>query len=163
MWHHTAFQPLSKKWTNANSIGHDEYHLWFVRYPPSEEIVSLNVEVKRNGKCDNNKDDEDDPSYTMMRLHAYFTGISSFSLRGAPTSNEITQLLVEYFDVDEFNRQLKVPSKVSRVAKIRAESISIWASTVAAERRPSLALLNWMRRRMRRGPDGTTPGLQIKE
>ena len=65
-----------------------------------------------------------------MRLHAYFTGISSFSLRGAPTSNEITQLLVEYFDVDEFNRQLMVPSKAARAAKIRAESISINVNSV---------------------------------
>ena len=94
------------------------------------EGVSLNVEVKINENNDNNVDDEDAPSSTMMRLHAYFTGTSSFSLRGAPTSNELTQLLVKYFDVDDFNRQLKVPSKAARAAKSRAESISIKVNSV---------------------------------
>ncbi|KAL3784691.1 hypothetical protein ACHAW5_002869 [Stephanodiscus triporus] len=62
--------------------------------------ISLRVEVKR--------DATENPD-TTVRLHAYFRGASFFSSRASPTQDNLINLLVRYFDVDEFNRRLMLP------------------------------------------------------
>lgn len=79
--------------------------------------ISLNVDVKKN--------ENNDSDTKLVRLHAYFTGSASFSLQGAPTSRDLTTLLVRHFDVDEFNRLLKKAPIQARAANTRPESVKV--------------------------------------
>ncbi len=87
--------------------------------------VSLEAEVKRNEKSDSNEGEGDSTSSAMTRLHVHFTGSASFSSRGNPNPDRLIQILVRYFDVDEFNRRLQAPPKVVRAGTIRSESIKV--------------------------------------
>jgi len=40
------------------------------------------------------------------RVHAYFDGDALFSMIGAPAKSDLITLLVQYFDIDEFNQRL---------------------------------------------------------
>ena len=59
--------------------------------------ISLTVEVKWN------EDENLDPE---VRMHAHYRGSSFFSPGTSPTRDDLTDLLVRYFDVDEFTARL---------------------------------------------------------
>jgi hypothetical protein len=97
------FQHMERKHVLLVTMTSCIYDLFDTHLPkPLYDLVnvSLKVEVKR--------DTTENPD-TTARLHAYFRGASFFSSRASPTQDNLIDLLVRYFDVDEFNRRLMLP------------------------------------------------------
>jgi len=69
-------------------------------YPSLYDLVgiSLSVDIKKNS---NEVGDAE-----TTRVHAYFDGDALFSMIGAPAKSDLITLLVQYFDIDEFNQRL---------------------------------------------------------
>lgn len=65
-------------------------------------------------------------------IHAFFRGDASFSLRGAPSRNDIILLLVRQFDVDEFNQRLRDPFR-ARSASQAGGTLNVNTVFITAE------------------------------
>ena len=69
--------------------------------------IWMKVEVELNNETVNS---DKMNTTTTVRLHAYFDGTAFFSPKSSsPTYDELSSLLVQYFDATEFERQLSLP------------------------------------------------------
>ena len=69
--------------------------------------IWMKVEVEMNNETVNS---DKMNTTTTVRLHAYFDGTAFFSPKSSsPTCDELSSLLVQYFDATEFERQLSLP------------------------------------------------------
>ena len=80
------------------------------------------------------------PSSTI-RLNAEFSGTASFSTnQGAPTENDLVNLLLNHFNIEEFTNRLKSP--LLRVARSSDEVDSAAAAAAAKSPIPSMLKVN---------------------
>jgi hypothetical protein len=69
--------------------------------------IWMKVEVELNNETVNS---DKMNTTTTARLHAYFDGTAFFAPKSSsPTYDELSSLLVQYFDATEFERQLSLP------------------------------------------------------